>query len=78
MYFLSFEKIFLPLFVQISNYLFFLLPAVFLSLSAQADPQQYNDEVIFPDKVRINVDDIRNYRFSTDLRYLYETLFGER
>jgi lipopolysaccharide/colanic/teichoic acid biosynthesis glycosyltransferase len=47
-------------------------------LASKADPQRYNDEVIFPDKVRINMDYIRNYRFRKDLQYLYETLFGKR
>lgn len=45
-------------------------------LAQQADPQRYNDEVIYPDKVRINLDYIRHWRFRDDLRYILKTVFG--
>lgn len=45
-------------------------------LVTQADPQRYNDEVIYPDKVRINLEYIRNWRFSKDVRYIFQTIFG--
>lgn len=45
-------------------------------LAEQPDPQRYNDEVIFPDKVRINLDYIRNWRFRDDLFIIWKTLFG--
>ena len=45
-------------------------------LAQQADPQSYNDEVIYPDKVRINLDYIRQWRFRDDLRYIWKTVFG--
>jgi len=45
-------------------------------LSSQADPQRYNREVIYPDKVRINRQYVRDYRFADDLRYLWQTLLG--
>lgn len=35
----------------------------------------YNDEVIYPDKVRINCDYYRNYSFFTDLNIIFKTLF---
>jgi len=44
-------------------------------LAQQDCPERYNDEVIYPDKVRINLDYIRNWRFSDDLRYICQTLF---
>jgi lipopolysaccharide/colanic/teichoic acid biosynthesis glycosyltransferase len=44
-------------------------------LALQPDPQRYNDEVIFPDKVRINIQYIRNWRFSDDMRYILRTIF---
>lgn len=43
-------------------------------LAGVADPEAYNRDVIFPDKVRINRDYIERYRFSDDLRYLLETI----
>lgn len=45
-------------------------------LAQQSDPQRYNDEVIYPDKVRINLDYIRQWRFRDDLRYILKTVFG--
>ncbi|KZZ81225.1 sugar transferase [Oleiphilus sp. HI0133] len=44
-------------------------------LAAQADPAKYNDEVIFPDKVKINMGYIKNYSFLKDLNYISQTLF---
>lgn len=38
------------------------------------DPQRYNDEVIFPDKVRINLDYFDNWSFSRDLIYIMRTI----
>ena len=45
-------------------------------LAAQADPEQYNDEVIWPDKVSINLDYIRHYSFVQDLVYILRTFRG--
>ncbi len=45
-------------------------------LASVDDPQRYNREVIFPDKVRINRNYVRNYSFLADLRYILITLFG--
>lgn len=45
-------------------------------LASQVDPQKYNDQVIYPDKVRINLQYIQNWRFRDDLRYIWKTVFG--
>lgn len=45
-------------------------------LAEQSDPKKFNDEVIFPDKVKINMDYIQNYSFKQDLRYIVQTIFG--
>ncbi|NVK42619.1 MAG: sugar transferase [Oceanospirillaceae bacterium] len=45
-------------------------------LAAQPDPEAYNREVIFPDKVRINLEYIRNWRLRDDVKYIWWTLCG--
>jgi lipopolysaccharide/colanic/teichoic acid biosynthesis glycosyltransferase len=40
------------------------------------DPEAYNREIIFPDKVRINLEYIREYSFWKDLKYIWVTVFG--
>lgn len=45
-------------------------------LAQQLDPQRYNDEVIYPDKVRINLDYIQNWRFRDDILYICQTIFS--
>jgi lipopolysaccharide/colanic/teichoic acid biosynthesis glycosyltransferase len=45
-------------------------------LAAQADPVRYNDEVIFPDKVRLNLEYLENYRFRGDLGWIWKTLIA--
>ncbi len=45
-------------------------------LACQADAEAYNREVIFPDKVRINLNYIRNWSFSKDLKYIFQTILG--
>lgn len=47
-------------------------------LASQADPQRYNDEVIFPDKVRINRYYLHHYSFVTDIRMIICTVLGRR
>ena len=39
------------------------------------NPQQYNDEVIFPDKVNINLDYYYNRTFWGDIRIIFKTVF---
>ena len=45
-------------------------------LASVPDPQRYNDEVIFPDKVRINRYYLHHYSFWTDLRIIVATVTG--
>lgn len=47
-------------------------------LASQADPQRYNDEVIFPDKVRLNRYYLHHYSFFTDIRMIVCTVLGRR
>lgn len=44
-------------------------------LAAQGDPEAYNREVIWPDKVQINLDYIRNWSLRRDIQYILETVF---
>ena len=39
------------------------------------NPQQYNDEVIFPDKVKINLDYYHNRTFWGDIKIILKTVF---
>lgn len=47
-------------------------------LSAVENPQQYNDEVIFPDKVRINLLYLHDHSFFLDLKMIVATVLGRR
>jgi len=40
------------------------------------DPQKYNDEVIWPDKVRINLDYYHSRSFFGDILVILKTIFG--
>jgi lipopolysaccharide/colanic/teichoic acid biosynthesis glycosyltransferase len=44
-------------------------------LAAHDDPERYNQEVIWPDKVRINLDYIRDWSLAKDIGYIWQTLF---
>ena len=44
-------------------------------LAQVENPVLYNDEVIFPDKVRINLDYYYNHSFMQDLRLILQTIF---
>lgn len=44
-------------------------------LAQQSDPKRYNDEVIYPDKVRINVDYLKNWTLWADVVILFRTFF---
>ncbi len=46
-----------------------------LLLAAMEDPERYNREVIFPDKVRLNHDYVLHWSFTMDLVYLWRTIF---
>ncbi|WP_293964693.1 sugar transferase [uncultured Porphyromonas sp.] len=45
-------------------------------LATVEDPIRYNDEVIFPDKVRINKEYYYNWSFWQDIRYIVRTVCG--
>jgi len=47
-------------------------------LARQEDPRRYNDEVVYPEKVRLNKEYVRNYSFRKDLGYILETLMRSR
>lgn len=44
-------------------------------LAGAEDPERYNDEVIYPDKVRLNREYVQNWSFWGDLRYIWQTIF---
>lgn len=46
-------------------------------LATVGDPKKYNDEVIFPDKVRINRFYLHHYSFWMDIKMIFATVLGE-
>ena len=46
-------------------------------LAKMGDPIRYNDEVIFPDKVRLNLYYLHHYSFLTDLEIIFATVLGK-
>ena len=44
-------------------------------LAQVENPQQYNDEVIYPDKVKINLDYYHNRTFWGDIKIIFKTIF---
>ncbi len=44
-------------------------------LAAQNDPEKYNREVIFPKKVKINIEYINSWSLRNDLKYIIKTIF---
>ena len=47
-------------------------------LATVKDPQKYNDEIIFPDKVRINLYYMKHYSFVDDIKMILCTITGKR
>lgn len=47
-------------------------------LAKQPNPQEYNDEVIFPDKVRLNLYYLHHYSFIKDIEMIFCTVLGRR
>lgn len=45
-------------------------------LSSQSDPKWYNDKIIWPDKVRINKEYIKNWSLKKDIEYIIKTVTG--
>lgn len=46
-------------------------------LAEQENPQKYNDEVLFPDKVRINIEYLDNWSFWKDIKIIVYTVLGK-
>lgn len=46
-------------------------------LAQQSDPQKYNDEVIWPDKVKINKEYYENWSVWKDISILWKTVLGK-
>lgn len=47
-------------------------------LAKQANPQEYNDNIIYPDKVKINLYYLHHYSFIMDLKMIIATVTGNR
>ena len=47
-------------------------------LASVDDPRKYNDEVIYPDKVRLNRYYLHNYSFDKDIQMIICTVLGKR
>ena len=47
-------------------------------LAAQVDPLEFNDKVIYPDKVRINLYYLDHYSFVADIKMIIATVLGKR
>jgi len=45
-------------------------------LAEQSDPKKYNDEIIWPDKVKINREYIEYYNLFKDFFYIWKTIRG--
>ncbi|UVR71518.1 sugar transferase [Bacteroides fragilis] len=46
-------------------------------LAEQENSQKYNDEVLFPDKVRINIEYLDNWSFWNDIKIIIYTILGK-
>lgn len=47
-------------------------------LASKENPQQYHDEVVYPDKVRLNRCYLHHYSFWMDIKIIFATLFGKK
>ena len=46
-------------------------------LAEQENPQKYNDEFLFPDKVRINIEYLDSWSFWNDIKIIIYTVLGK-
>ncbi|MEL5892547.1 sugar transferase [Bacteroides sp. GD17] len=46
-------------------------------LAEQEDPQKYNDQILFPDKVKINIEYLNNWSFGYDIKIIIYTVLGK-
>lgn len=44
-------------------------------LANQSDPDKFNAEVIYPDKIKLNREYVENYSFWKDTKYIFQTIF---
>lgn len=44
-------------------------------LQKESDPKRFNDEMIWPDKIKINKNYIANWSLKTDIKILFKTIF---
>jgi len=44
-------------------------------LANQKNPEEYNDRVIYPKKIELNKEYIKNYSLKKDIIYIFETIF---
>ena len=47
-------------------------------LASADDPEAYNRDVIYPDKVKVNREYVETWSFGRDIRYILATVFGTR
>ena len=45
-------------------------------LASQSDPKWYNDNIIWPDKVKLNKEYIKNWSLKKDIEYIIKTVTG--
>lgn len=45
-------------------------------LASQSDPKWYNDNIIWPDKVKLNKEYIKNWSLKQDIEYIIKTVTG--
>ena len=46
-------------------------------LAEQEDPQWYNDKILFPDKVKINIEYLDHWSLGDDIKIIIYTIFGK-
>ena len=47
-------------------------------LNSVTNPQEYNDKVIYPDKVRLNLYYLEHYSFFKDIEMIMCTVLGKK
>lgn len=47
-------------------------------LAQQENPERYNDEVIYPDKIKLNKEYVKNYSLRRDIEYIWQTIFHRK
>lgn len=47
-------------------------------LASVEDSIKYNDEVAYPDEVRLNLYYLKHYSFGTDIRIIFATVLGRK